>query len=780
MAKFLINKGETPNGTISFRHEGKDTQYCEAGKVVEIDWMPTAGWGLQEAHYTDGGGNVVSIDLETRKFTMPASNIEIGGTFKRFVIGDWTEGKKDDINNVDFMLFAKGPNGEPVAITLDQLVSALVDTSLDAESPNPVANAAIVAALTLKQNLLESGTNIKTINGVSVLGSGDLVISASEAGLAALGFPLFDATQDYEAGEVVIYADELWQFDADHAAGAWTGTDATQTDLFTIINTAFAAFGSDITVLQAAVGDINDMLALKANKNGYYQQMTVGASENLVGRGSVEASYNFRTSGGTADIGTGAATVKQVDGKSIVWNQLANARESGTAVGLTFTNNGDGSISISGEAESTTNLTISTNVALIVGHKYFVGIGIAIGSSEYFTIAGVSQGNGKSSGIYTALISVNSGLSFHLVSGTSYSYTFYPMTIDLTLMFGAGNEPSTAAEFEALYPLDYYAYNAGEIVSNKALGIETVGRNLLDPDTGKALLPGTYNGTADTTAGTNCYQIIGNYTSIADADGNAITPNADGYFMVDTMQEITVTGGDADTCVAMTWSGWKNGESDAYDHDITYFVDSTHDLSTVTGKLNGQGSSVTVFPDGLRSAGSVHDYATETEGHVLVGSQSVTGAIGDTVTLTGCDTTATEFTAAAEIGTLSAGVLTLTAAATAVEVLFPLATPQVYTLDEPLNMQYSVDDFGTERKLPADTASAVTAPIAYEVQYAMNAVDQLRRLPENYISKESFENFCTELSSKLGAALNATITITATYDSTDQEYDYAITITPNE
>ena len=35
--------------------------------------------------------------------------------------------------------------------------------------------------------------------------------------------------------------------------------------------------------------------------------------------------------------------------------------------------------------------------------------------------------------------------------------------IDLTLMFGAGNEPSTAAEFETMFGEDYYAYDTGHL-----------------------------------------------------------------------------------------------------------------------------------------------------------------------------------------------------------------------------------------------------------------------------------------------------------------------------
>jgi hypothetical protein len=38
------------------------------------------------------------------------------------------------------------------------------------------------------------------------------------------------------------------------------------------------------------------------------------------------------------------------------------------------------------------------------------------------------------------------------------------MCIDLTLLYGIGNEP-TAQQFEAMFPASYYAYNAGELLS---------------------------------------------------------------------------------------------------------------------------------------------------------------------------------------------------------------------------------------------------------------------------------------------------------------------------
>ncbi len=99
MSKHLIKIDNPQHCALSVAHAGLDNQYCEAGEVVAIDWQPSSGWGLQEAHYTDEDGNVVAIDLTLREFTMPAKAITIGGTAKRFVIQDW-KGADTAINAV--------------------------------------------------------------------------------------------------------------------------------------------------------------------------------------------------------------------------------------------------------------------------------------------------------------------------------------------------------------------------------------------------------------------------------------------------------------------------------------------------------------------------------------------------------------------------------------------------------------------------------------------------------------------------------------------------------
>lgn len=89
MAKHLIKIENPQHCALSVAHAGLDNQYCESGEVVAIDWQPSSGWGLEEAHYTDEDGNVVSIDLSIREFTMPAKAITVSGTAKRFVASDW-------------------------------------------------------------------------------------------------------------------------------------------------------------------------------------------------------------------------------------------------------------------------------------------------------------------------------------------------------------------------------------------------------------------------------------------------------------------------------------------------------------------------------------------------------------------------------------------------------------------------------------------------------------------------------------------------------------------
>ena len=57
---------------------------------------------------------------------------------------------------------------------------------------------------------------------------------------------------------------------------------------------------------------------------------------------------------------------------------------------------------------------------------------------------------------------------------------YTPQIHDLTLLYGAGNEPSTVEEFQQQFPAQYYPYNAGTLLSAGVTGVKSVGINVWD------------------------------------------------------------------------------------------------------------------------------------------------------------------------------------------------------------------------------------------------------------------------------------------------------------
>jgi len=185
----------------------------------------------------------------------------------------------------------------------------------------------------------------------------------------------------------------------------------------------------------------------------------------------------------------GYAKIDCVKGKSLVWNQLTklrNASTSGTH-GLTFTKISDIEFSVNGVCDVAGMIDACQNAfgGYVIGHKLLIKTYIISGTIptnswisngyvESKTKIGQSriyQPNYKSSELYVSVDHANDEfINAH----------FTINCIDLTLMFGAGHEPSTVEEFEAMFPLPYYSYNAGTLISNDAETLETVGFNLWD------------------------------------------------------------------------------------------------------------------------------------------------------------------------------------------------------------------------------------------------------------------------------------------------------------
>lgn len=273
---------------------------------------------------------------------------------------------------------------------------------------------------------------------------------------------------------------------ADHAAQVATDRKAAETAAQTAQAVADSLPEDYVTAVAKIAENTAEISAVKLTDKEL--QRRVNALYDM-GNG---ITHQFETDSGTAyakTIPTGSKlmSVKNVGGRSIVWNQLVktNTDFSNTITDtrtffmlklMTFDSNGtvkEQKILIwdSNEIKSVKNSFIfkitadgntvsirhngekqdiriyeNATTQTIANHTYYLSINIK--SADPSTVGGLQCNN--------------------------------LMLIDLTQMFGSGNEPSTVEEFEKIFPNDYYPYNAGEIVSTGMTEVEygLFGRNL--------------------------------------------------------------------------------------------------------------------------------------------------------------------------------------------------------------------------------------------------------------------------------------------------------------
>lgn len=204
--------------------------------------------------------------------------------------------------------------------------------------------------------------------------------------------------------------------------------------------------------------------------------------------------HKFETDTDTAyakTVPTGAKlmSVKSIGGRNLVFNQIVNPnnfRPSYTMNGVTFTKIDNVKFVANGTATGG-DAYFSGSFVPIKGHVYLEKScpkgGSATTYRSYLTGSGVVMDTNYGSGVIAHL---NVDTQVYMVplmvksGATVNNLVVYPQIYDLTAMFGSGNEPSTAEEFEAMFPADYYPYNAGEIVSAGVTEIVEQGKNVFD------------------------------------------------------------------------------------------------------------------------------------------------------------------------------------------------------------------------------------------------------------------------------------------------------------
>lgn len=339
--------------------------------------------------------------------------------------------------------------------------------------------------------------------------------------------------------------------------------------------------------------------------------------------------FTFRRSGGGI-IADGMARIENIRGNSLVWNQgLSLADNTVNSKGMTATIK-DGVVTISGqnngEGSSTLLLTQMYNSTRFNGHKMLLmAIGVAEGANwdKYglYIIPLTSGGgtamvvNGKSKFFTWNATNNVTQLYYTIWSGVAHTdCTFRPALFDLTQMFGAGNEPTTLEEFYERKPLgiDEYAYNEGEVIHMNAHNLVSVGVNQWDEEWENGRFASADASPVNSTSAirsVNYFNVIPNTAYHATYPGTALYifwyDSEFKYIRNDEMYPGSPRTSPANAAYAKFYT-----DSTSYNNDICINLSDP----TINGKyfahVNG-GKDLAViskyFPDGMKSAGSVHD-----------------------------------------------------------------------------------------------------------------------------------------------------------------------------
>lgn len=228
---------------------------------------------------------------------------------------------------------------------------------------------------------------------------------------------------------------------------------------------------------------------------GHVTGVTKDVSTNLIAadikapiKQTDNSMWNHRVTGGTINIGEDTAKINPIKGNTIVWNQMTrNGDFNGNIEYWSSYNSNNVSVAYGNRSIiATLNSSgygfsfgiIQTFPASVANHKYFVKYNVKPSvdttfGSEYanINISIVTCPANVFTTVKGFIISVSSDNTPFIIKPTSElnigdTYEIKDViVIDLTKMFGSGNEPATVEEFEAMFPNSYYPYNEGELIS---------------------------------------------------------------------------------------------------------------------------------------------------------------------------------------------------------------------------------------------------------------------------------------------------------------------------
>ena len=523
--------------------------------------------------------------------------------------------------------------------------------------------------------------------------------------------------------------------------------------VYSITKSSFQSLVDSGGITTSQIGIISETAEFWA-KGQYYPLVNLGEylkkddavdfAKDLQGKvETTEETFSFRASAGDKSIRDSSAVITKIKGNSVVWNQYVTNGD--FSAGITGWRGLNATIGLSNNTLSITNSSTSGCGAQIAfarniksGHKVLVVVDYKKNSSsssqcraELVPVSGtLSQSTMATSAsttrridsiIMTPSTDVTSLKIYPNYNGASGSIctVFSVQVFDLTEMFGIGNEP-TYAEFSKMYPEGYYAQSQPTIRGMCAYSIDTVGFNCFN---NRSVYASYISSTTGTTTSSSVYS-TSEYIKVLKGETYYLKDVRGGgsnfaYALYDSSKRIISTG------------GFSNNGTNAASGSITipntayYLRVVVHNSFLNTCCVNLQHSAVSngtyaeylsnsrvipeiknIFPYGMHRIGDVYDEITSECAIKRIGVREY--ASGDVNSNT----------------MLTDGVT---------RTIYVLGTPDRINIETPIQLEYYVEDFGTEDVSFWDRSTPLCADIAYR----FNAEGRIR---DNSRNIERLEN----------------------------------------
>ena len=556
---------------------------------------------------------------------------------------------------------------------------------------------------------------------------------------------------------------------------AITNANNATANAVTATTNAINATNQAIEVVESVEDRIINLEENKADKNGYYPNMTVGWAENIVSPDAtiINDDYCFRTTGGSVSIESGDAELTTIKGRTITMNSKLfqgdfptnpnywsnyNATNNsfsvadGVATCKKNVYNQDSNLLIYNTSVSTTKQAVLTT-----GHKYYFKCYIKTTAQANTIKFGQMNRSGVELGECATNISTPNWQMLSYVSNYQW-HSLQPFwgiadlstsnfanveiknvsVIDLTLAFGEGKEP-TKEESDLIFISEFYPRQADTRENVQITGFKTTGFNQINES---AIIKEYYlwGNSVTPIRGTNCW--VTRYTNVIGGatyhfshpfDPTGYTGRTPTLYIFDSAKNLISYSDrilmECDitlpqnaryirvSAYAIQWTSksWFNMNfkwSGYRDGEHEIYQENTIDLTPIMEN----------FPNGLQSNGGVYD---EINKDYIIKRIADDGSV--------------------------------------------LPTPT--TIVNSVNMQYYANDFGTEEFI-YKTDATINVPVPTTNTYIKNLRDFIRNLNTNTNQGAVFNNSLDNLLNAMNEALG--VSITKSWDENKNCWNFTI------